>query len=51
MLYFAYGSNLNHHQMNNRCDGAKYIKKHINIFFIKLIFMSYRNESLNQSGC
>ena len=29
MLYFAYGSNLNHHQMNNRCDGAKYIKKHI----------------------
>ena len=30
MLYFAYGSNLNHHQMNNRCDGAKYIKKHRN---------------------
>ena len=28
MLYFAYGSNLNHHQMKNRCSGAKYIKKH-----------------------
>ena len=26
MLYFAYGSNLNHQQMENRCDGAKYLK-------------------------
>ena len=28
MLYFAYGSNLNHQQMKFRCIGAKYIKKH-----------------------
>ena len=28
MLYFAYGSNLNHQQMKNRCSTAKYIKKH-----------------------
>ena len=27
MLYFAYGSNLNHYQMNNiRCLGSKYLK-------------------------
>ena len=27
MLYFAYGSNLNHHQMKNiRCIGSKYLK-------------------------
>ena len=30
MLYFAYGSNLNHHQMKNiRCSGSKYIKTYI----------------------
>ena len=28
MLYFAYGSNLNHEQMKRRCSGAKYIKKY-----------------------
>ena len=44
MLYFAYGSNLNHHQMKNiRCFGSKYLK-----FFIlknyKLIF-SHPNKS------
>ena len=27
MLYFAYGSNLNHSQMKKRCSGAKYLKK------------------------
>ena len=27
MLYFAYGSNLNHNQMANRCKGSKYLKK------------------------
>ena len=27
MLYFAYGSNLNHKQMAFRCSDAKYIKK------------------------
>ena len=26
MLYFAYGSNLNHFQMKNRCSGSRYIK-------------------------
>ena len=32
MLYFAYGSNLNHHQMKNvRCIGSKYLKS----FFLK----------------
>jgi len=29
MLYFAYGSNLNHAQMEYRCAGAIFIKKHI----------------------
>ena len=28
MLYFAYGSNLNHKQMDYRCDGARYVKSH-----------------------
>ncbi len=27
MLYFAYGSNLNHKQMKIRCEDAKFIKK------------------------
>ena len=29
MLYFAYGSNLNHKQMNFRCKGSKFKKKYI----------------------
>ncbi len=29
MLYFAYGSNLNHAQMEYRCAGATFIKKYI----------------------
>ena len=41
MLYFAYGSNLNHAQMKNRCIGSKYIKKFI-LRDYKLIF-SYRD--------
>ena len=48
MLYFAYGSNLNHNQMKNiRCFGSKYIKS----FFLKdykLIF-SHPNK-LNKFG-
>jgi len=48
MLYFAYGSNLNHHQMKNiRCLGSKYLK----FFFLKnykLIF-SHPNK-LNKYG-
>ena len=32
ILYFAYGSNLNHYQMKNiRCFGSKYLK----VFFFK----------------
>ena len=27
MLYFAYGSNLNHFQMKRRCKDSKYLKK------------------------
>ena len=45
MLYFAYGSNLNHDQMNNRCDGAKYIKKHI-LKGYKLCFSHKTNHSV-----
>ena len=26
MLYFAYGSNLNHHRMSIRCKDSRYIK-------------------------
>ena len=48
MLYFAYGSNLNHHQMKNiRCFGSKYIKS----FFLKdykLIFC--HPNKLNKFG-
>ena len=41
MLYFAYGSNLNHAQMKNRCKGSKFKKKFI-LKEYKLIF-SYRD--------
>ena len=48
MLYFAYGSNLNHHQMKNiRCMGSKYLKS----FFLKdykLIFC--HPNKLNKFG-
>ena len=27
MLYFAYGSNLNHFQMKRRCKDSKFLKK------------------------
>ena len=39
MLYFAYGSNLNHFQMNRRCKGSIYLKK-INLKDFKLTFRS-----------
>ena len=41
MLYFAYGSNLNHAQMRYRCEGSKYKKKFM-LKEYKLIF-SYRD--------
>ena len=39
MLYFAYGSNLNHFQMKRRCKESIYIKK-INLKNFKLTFRS-----------
>jgi len=48
MLYFAYGSNLNHHQMKNiRCFGSKYFKS-FSLKDYKLIF-SHPNK-LNKFG-
>ena len=44
MLYFAYGSNLNWHQMKKeRCKGSKYLKSYI-LKGYKLIF-SHRNPN------
>ena len=45
MLYFAYGSNLNHHQMKNRCNDAKFIKKYTLRGF-KLCFSHKTNHSI-----
>jgi len=45
MLYFAYGSNLNHHQMNNRCSGARYINKYT-LNGYKLCFSHKTNHSV-----
>ena len=39
MLYFAYGSNLNHFQMKRRCKDSVYLKK-INLKNFKLTFRS-----------
>ena len=39
MLYFAYGSNLNHFQMKRRCKDSIYIKK-INLKNFRLTFRS-----------
>ena len=48
MLYFAYGSNLNHHQMKNiRCFGSRYLKSFC-LKNYKLIF-SHPNK-LNKFG-
>ena len=48
MLYFAYGSNINHHQMKNiRCFGSKYLKS-IYLKDYKMIF-SHPNK-LNKFG-
>ncbi len=48
MLYFAYGSNLNHHQMKNiRCVGSKYLKS----FFLKDFKMIFSHPNkLNKFG-
>ena len=39
MLYFAYGSNLNHFQMKKRCKDSVYLKR-INLKDFKLTFRS-----------
>ena len=39
MLYFAYGSNLNHYQMKRRCKDSKFLKK-INLNNFRLTFRS-----------
>ena len=39
MLYFAYGSNLNHFQMKRRCKDSVFLKK-INLANFKLTFRS-----------
>jgi len=48
MLYFAYGSNLNHYQMKNiRCFGSKYLKA----FFLKDYKMIFCHPNkLNKFG-
>ena len=48
MLYFAYGSNLNHHQMKNiRCLGSKYLKT----IFLKDYKLSFCHPNkLNKYG-
>jgi len=48
MLYFAYGSNLNHHQMKNiRCVGSKYLKT----IFLKDYKLSFcHSNKLNMYG-
>ena len=57
MLYFAYGSNLNHFQMKKRCKDSIFLKK-INLKDFKLTFRSkyraadieYKKGSLVQGG-
>ena len=39
MLYFAYGSNLNHYQMKRRCKDSKFLKK-IKLKNFRLTFRS-----------
>ena len=40
MLYFAYGSNLNHFQMKRRCKDSKFIKK----YKIKNFRLNFRSK-------
>ena len=50
MLYFAYGSNLNHFQMKRRCKDSKYLKK-INLKGYKLNFRSrYRAADIEKKS-
>ena len=48
MLYFAYGSNLNHYQMKRRCKDSVYLKK-INLKDFRLTFRSkYRAADIEK---
>ena len=48
MLYFAYGSNLNHFQMKRRCKDSFYLKK-INLKDFRLTFRSkYRAADIER---
>ena len=48
MLYFAYGSNLNHHQMKkDRCVGSQYLQS-FTLKYYELVF-SHSNK-LNKFG-
>ena len=48
MLYFAYGSNLNHFQMKRRCKDSIYLKK-INLKDFRLTFRSkYRAADIEK---
>ena len=48
MLYFAYGSNLNHFQMKRRCKDSVFLKK-INLTNFKLTFRSkYRAADIER---
>jgi gamma-glutamylcyclotransferase (GGCT)/AIG2-like uncharacterized protein YtfP len=48
MLYFAYGSNLNHFQMKRRCKDSIFLKK-INLKHFRLTFRSkYRAADIEQ---
>ena len=40
MLYFAYGSNLHHHQMKRRCKDSRFIKK----ITLKNYSLAFRNK-------
>ena len=48
MLYFAYGSNLNHFQMKRRCKESRFIKKY-ELKNFKLTFRSkYRSADIEK---
>ena len=50
MLYFAYGSNLNHFQMKRRCKDSIFLKK-INLKDFKLTFRSkYRAADIEKKS-
>ena len=49
MLYFAYGSNLNHFQMKRRCKDSLFLKK-MNLKDFKLTFRSkYRAADIEKN--